>query len=291
MPYSEKPAACGILEGERSGRWRELRQALGWNLSSLVLFSGFVLAITLVVVNWRQWVDLYLSYIDWHGDWWHQIDWLLISIFIFMLIMILCGANLRRDLRIVIVASMGGFLIESWGTNTQIWTYFTRERPPLWIIPAWPIATLAIDRLVRILKILFAKDWETSFKILYWIIFPAFFVIMVDFVYPTLGQSFTIIAIAFCLIVALTPEDYRISVMTFVAGTGLGFFLEYWGTTRQCWNYYTLQKPPIFSVLAHGFAAVIFWRVNTLLVEFYQTLRPGKETAAQPDGTLEQSDL
>jgi hypothetical protein len=49
-------------------------------------------------------------------------------------------------------------------------------------------------------------------------------------------------------------------VLTFIAGAGLGYFLEVWGTTRECWTYYTFQTPPLFAVLAHGMAAVAFWR-------------------------------
>ena len=53
-------------------------------------------------------------------------------------------------------------------------------------------------------------------------------------------------------------------VLTFAAGTGLGYFLERWGTTRECWIYYTHQTPPLFAVLAHGMAAVAFWRTGLL---------------------------
>ena len=45
----------------------------------------------------------------------------------------------------------------------------------------------------------------------------------------------------------------------------MGYFLELWGTTRECWTYYTFQKPPLFAVLAHGMAAVAFWRTELLV--------------------------
>jgi hypothetical protein len=45
----------------------------------------------------------------------------------------------------------------------------------------------------------------------------------------------------------------------------LGYFLELWGTTRECWTYYTFQTPPLFAVLAHGMAAVAFWRTGLLV--------------------------
>jgi len=63
----------------------------------------------------------------------------------------------------------------------------------------------------------------------------------------------------------LTPTDYRFAFLTFVAGAGLGYYLELWGTTRECWTYYTYQTPPLFAVLAHGMAAVAFWRAGLVL--------------------------
>lgn len=48
--------------------------------------------------------------------------------------------------------------------------------------------------------------------------------------------------------------------LLFIAGAALGVFLEYWGTTRFCWTYYTREKPPFEAALAHGFATVAFAR-------------------------------
>ena len=59
---------------------------------------------------------------------------------------------------------------------------------------------------------------------------------------------------------------------TFVAGTALGYFLERWGTTRECWTYYTRELPPVFAVLAHGMAAVAFWRTGLLVQRVQSSL-------------------
>ena len=40
----------------------------------------------------------------------------------------------------------------------------------------------------------------------------------------------------------------------------LGYFLEYWGTSRACWTYYTGQVPPPITVMAHGYGQVAFAR-------------------------------
>jgi ABC-type amino acid transport system permease subunit len=90
---------------------------------------------------------------------------------------------------------------------------------------------------------------------------------MLYFVAPTFDKSFTLLSLLLCALLIATPTDYRMAVLIFLAGAGLGYFLELWGTTRQCWTYYTFQTPPFFAVLAHGMAAVAFWRAG-LIVKF-----------------------
>ncbi len=189
----------------------------------------------------------------------------LLGIFLFMSMLIMAGADLRVDLKIILVGMVGGLVIESWGTQTNLWHYYTAERPPLWIIPAWPIASLSIDRLVRIFHKNIPRVGNQWFKITYWVVFPVFFVMMLTFVRPTLDKSLTICALGLVSFLILTPTNHRLAVLTFVAGAGLGYFLERWGTTRECWTYYTFQTPPVFAVLAHGMAAVAFWRTVLLM--------------------------
>jgi hypothetical protein len=87
---------------------------------------------------------------------------------------------------------------------------------------------------------------------------------MLVFVFPTLDKSLTWLALLLCALVILSEKDHRTGWLVFIAGSGLGYFLERWGTTRECWTYYTYQTPPVFAVLAHGMAAVVFWRVGRL---------------------------
>ena len=88
---------------------------------------------------------------------------------------------------------------------------------------------------------------------------------MLVFVSPTFDKSYTLLSLMLCILLILTPTDHRIALLTFIAGSGLGYFLELWGTTRQCWTYYTFETPPFFAVLAHGMAAVAFWRAGLLV--------------------------
>jgi hypothetical protein len=251
-----------------------------WTRDSSILLGGFFVTIFLIVYIWWPLAQEYLAYVDWRGAWWLYIDWLLLGIFGFMSITIVVHANLKTDVLIVFVGICGGLAIESWGTQTNLWHYYTAERPPLWIIPAWPIASLSIDRISRYLLFftttLFpparagdvTKEHEGKTfvdKTLYWITFVLFLTLMLVFVFPTLDKSYTWLSLALCILLVLTPTDYRFALLTFIAGAGLGYFLELWGTTRECWTYYTFETPPFFAVLAHGMAAVAFWRAGLLV--------------------------
>jgi len=218
------------------------------------------------LIVWWPLVEDYLSTYDPRYPFWVQFDWLLLGIFALMSLLIMARADLKADAWIVFVGFCGGLAIESWGTQTQLWTYYTLERPPLWIIPAWPIASLSIDRLVRFLNRRSAHfSAARVYDGLYWPVFLGFYALMLVFVWPTLNRSLTWFALGSSALILLTNRDRRMALITFAAGSALGYFLEVWGTTRACWTYYTFQTPPFFAVLAHGFAAVAFWRANLLL--------------------------
>ncbi|MEW6403346.1 MAG: hypothetical protein AB1649_16240 [Chloroflexota bacterium] len=253
-----------------------------WTRDSSILLSGFFVTIFLIVYIWWPLAEEVLSYIDWNGPWWLYMDWLLLGVFFFMSITIVARADLRADLLIVFVGICGGLAIESWGTQTNLWFYYTAERPPLWIIPAWPIASLSIDRITRFLdyglRRLLSSDRsrETSdsvFRVLYWLTFASFLTLMLVFVFPTFDKSYTWLSLILCILLIFTPTDHRIAFLTFLAGSGLGYYLELWGTTRECWTYYTYQTPPLFAVLAHGMAAVAFWRAGLVLKMFMEKLK------------------
>lgn len=279
-----------------------LRQVLTkmWTRDSSILLGGFFITLFLIVYIWWPLAEEVLAYIDWSGPWWLYMDWLLIGIFLFMSLTVIARADLKTDGLIVFVGVFGGLAIESWGTQTNLWHYYTAERPPLWIIPAWPIASLSIDRITRFLSsgirrlseaplwgpssVLSRETLHSIFKTLYWITFTSFYILMLSFVAPTFGKTITWLALLLCGLLILTPTDHRTAFLTFLAGAGLGYYLELWGTTRECWTYYTFQKPPLFAILAHGMASVAFWRTGLVLKMIGS--RPGlsKPQQASPQG-------
>ncbi|HQU35497.1 MAG TPA: hypothetical protein PLR65_02815 [Anaerolineales bacterium] len=258
-----------------------------WTRDSSILLGGFILTVFLIIYIWWPLAEEYLKYVDWNGAWWRTMDWLLLGIFGFMSVTIIARANLKTDLLIIFVGVCGGLAIESWGTQTNLWHYYTAERPPLWIIPAWPIASLSIDRITRAILFLITKvtrdlkknsfvyfvSFVLNFKTLYWIVFASFLTLMLVFVAPTFDKSFTWLALLLSILLILTPTDHRYAILTFIAGSGLGYYLELWGTTRECWTYYTFQTPPLFAVLAHGMAAVAFWRAGLTVKTAWGNLR------------------
>ena len=264
-----------------------------WTRDSSILLGGFFVTIFLIVYIWWPLAEEYLAYVDWNGEWWRYMDWLLLGIFGFMSLTIIARANIKTDLLIVFVGVCGGLAIESWGTQTNLWFYYTDERPPLWIIPAWPIASLSIDRITRALNFLttkITKEHEGKsfvnfvFKIFYWLIFASFLILMLVFVAPTFDKSYSWFSLALCVLLIMTPTDHKFALLTFIAGSGLGYYLELWGTTRQCWMYYTYQTPPLFAVFAHGMAAVAFWRtglVVKMLGERFGLLKPARAAASR----------
>jgi len=247
-----------------------------WTRDSSILLGGFFVTVILIIYIWWPLAEEYFAYVDWYGEWWRYIDWLLLGIFGFMSITIIARANIKTDLLIIFVGICGGLAIESWGTQTNLWFYYTDERPPLWIIPAWPIASLSIDRITRFLDWIFERkttnpstklrtSLQSLISALYWLTFASFLSLMLVFVAPTFDKSYTWFSLALCVLLSLTPTDHRFALLTFIAGSGLGYYLELWGTTRQCWIYYTHQTPPLFAVLAHGMAAVAFWRAGLMV--------------------------
>jgi hypothetical protein len=240
---------------------------LRWTRTSYFLLSAFLAVIALIIVVWWPLAEDYLGQINPAYPIWAQIDWLLIGIFLVMSILIMMGADLRTDAWIVLVATFGGLTIEAWGTQTVLWTYYTSERPPLWIVPAWPIATLAIDRIVRLLILLVRRVPADWLERLFLPVLGGFYLLMIYFTRRTLDKPFTWVALLLCALIILSPGSKRNALLIFAAGAGLGYFLELWGTTRGCWTYYTLETPPLFAVLAHGMAALAFARAGALVHE------------------------
>jgi len=251
-----------------------IRSFFVWNKFSYVILSSFLLLIALIAYIWWPLLKDYVSYYQKDVPFWQQVDWLLILVFLFMSLLIMINADFKRDFPLAIIALAGGFVIEFWGTRTGLWTYYTYERPPLWIIPAWPIAFLSVNRIVEFFNDMITWKNIKSVFIVYWIIFTGFFIFLIIYTFPTIQNTLTIIVIILCALLIIINPDKQRTIYYFIAGSGLGYFLELWGTTRECWIYYSGEKPPLFTIFAHGFATVSVWLVYRFLINGLRLIHP-----------------
>jgi len=206
-------------------------------------------------------------------------DWLLFGIWTVMTLAMTWDVAPSRDVKLILTGLVGGLVIEWWGTNTELWRYYTDERPPLWILPAWPIAALTIDRLGTLLDaaVPILRTWGKA----YWVIMPLFVVAMTRFLWPSIHEPASWVVIGIMLAVMLWRPRTGKDLTLFVAGASLGIFLEYWGTSRQCWIYYSGQVPPPEAVFAHGFASVAFARGVQFLELPFTVGAPGASPAGE----------
>lgn len=218
----------------------------GYDRRSLAALALLFAVYTAVGVNWFHLLDLSQG-----------MDWLLVGIWALMSALLCREVQPVRDLPLVLVAFGGGLVIEGWGTQTELWSYFTAERPPIWILPAWPVAALTIDRLARMMDPLLPRRHE---GLLWLLILPLFVLAMTRFLWPSIHLWMSPLVVGLMVGVLLSPGDRRRDLLLFLAGSLLGVLLEYWGTSRRCWTYYTGEIPPVEAVFAHGFASIAFDR-------------------------------
>lgn len=204
------------------------------------------------------------------------VDSFLLGLWVFMVAALSWDVRFEKDVPLALCAAAGGAVIEWWGTNTELWRYFTGERPPLWIVGAWPIAALATERIAFVLERAVSLRTRLGdapepvpdavvWRVAYWVIVPAFVAGMIRFIWPSMGLGMSWAVVGLMVLATVTGRAEKRDVMLFAAGSALGIFLEYWGTSRQCWIYYTAEVPPLAAVLAHGFASLSFARAVSVL--------------------------
>jgi hypothetical protein len=210
---------------------------------------------------------------------WADFDPLLVFCWLLMVALAAFRFSPRRDLPLAAVAFVGGALIETWGTRSGLWSYFTGEKPPLFILPAWPVAALATERLARAVRAGSARVADRTVRAVRAAVLVAFCTLLWRWTGPGRSHPTTTLAYALVAVTCLTGRTPREDLVRFAAGSLLGWLLEYWGTTRLCWTYWDGRTPPLAAVLSHGFATVAFARGVAIASALYARLASYRVTS------------
>jgi hypothetical protein len=162
-------------------------------------------------------------------------------------------ANPRKDSLIFAFGCLFGWIAEAWGTRAGVWRYYTGETPPLWIVPAWGLAGLVIDRASRAAERRFSPGWTPRAQASgYYTLACAFAASFALFVFPASAQASSLgLFAAFLagLLIRPRPSDFWL----FATGAACVFFADFWGVTNRCWAYHT-QRPGNPAGAAEGIA-------------------------------------
>ena len=252
-----------------------LREPLRFSRDSAWGFLALCLVVAALAFGWpdllaQEWNAMFHS-----GNWLATTDWLLLSLGIFFLFCTLIGAEWRGDLATVIAGMIGGAIIEVWGTRTGLWYYYTGERPPAWILPAWGMSALSNEKLQRMSllylppslreKIFAPMEESLLTKWAYLALAGALYAFYFWWAWPAISHPFAWVVSALMLGALWGARRYPAYALNlFVMGAFLGILLEIWGTTRHCWNYYDGKTPSPFPICGHGMAALGFWKLKDL---------------------------
>jgi hypothetical protein len=99
-------------------------------------------------LSWRR-----LAGVDWTG----RLDLQLAAGVLAAGVLILVKFNLRRAFTLYLCGMLLGGLYETLGTRFGEWRYITGETPPLWILPLWGLACVAMANLAQILRDLLGR--------------------------------------------------------------------------------------------------------------------------------------
>lgn len=156
--------------------------------------------------------------------------------------MLLFKADWRRDAPLAALAGAAGFAAEAWGTRTGLWTYYTGEQPPLWIIPAWALGAPVMERLSALAQ----QHWGARFgpgtmRAGYWALAAAALAWMSVFLWPwSHHPSAWVVLLLAAAVLMLRPAASR-GFWTLAVGMLMVSLADTWGTTNNCWRYYTQQ--------------------------------------------------
>lgn len=140
-----------------------------------------------------------------------------------------------HDAKVLALAAVLGWVVEAWGTRTGLWTYYTGEAPPPWIVPVWPLGAALVERL--------AAGRRPGTAAGYWLASGLALACAGSFLGARLAEPAVLLglgAIALGLGVGARPAEELPVLLTGMASV---FFADLWGTTNGCWAYFRHREP------------------------------------------------
>lgn len=248
-----------------------LRDPIGFRRASLVALLILISVISAIALSWPELAAAEWNAIFGRGDWVAHMDWLLMGLGIFFFICTALDPS-RHDLATIAAGVLGGAIIEIWGTRSGLWYYYTGERPPLWILPAWGMSALSNEKMQRLSmllmppalreRLLTERDGSVLLRSGYFALVAFLVSFYLYWSWPAITHPYTFCTTLLIVAALASPRYPAYAISLFLNGALLGIFLEIWGTGHHCWNYYDGKTPSPFPIFGHGIAALCFWKMK-----------------------------
>lgn len=158
----------------------------------------------------------------------------------------------KKDALIALFATVLGWIVEAWGTRTGVWSYYTGEKPPLWVVPGWTLGALVIGRVAEEVEARWGRLLEGRRPLVYWGFAFAFTAVFWAFVLPAAPRLSSLAVFLLLLAGLLVRPDPRDAALL-LTGLAYVFIADFWGTTNGCWAYYVQRKLPCGIALGIGY--------------------------------------
>lgn len=190
-----------------------------------------------------------------------------------IVLLTLYKSDFRMDIPLFVSAFVLGYWLEWWGTTRGVWTYSSKETPPIGVVFFWGICLVAVYHFHLVFR---GKRQKREGKNLTW---PKMLVLCVvlgvalAFAWKGFAQldrtkHFDIHSVAAIVVggfLILRGFDPIETLLVFLIGGGLGGLLEYLATAAGTYRYVTGQGIPQFVAPFWGMTCVVMVKLAYLI--------------------------
>jgi hypothetical protein len=143
----------------------------------------------------------------------------------------------RSDPYLLAAAAAAGWTVEAWGTRSGLWSYYTGQTPPPWILVAWTAGALVVARLAETPSPVWARVPGGSWRPVFWGFLAAAQAMGLPFVWSRSPAAGTALLLGLGAFLAWRPRPER-DGPALAAGFVCVLFADLWGTTNSCYRYH-----------------------------------------------------